>query len=274
METDTTKSDLHILERIEGTRYPYYSLDGPIRKNLNKIKSVLAPINPFSYQQVPSKDRFAFMPSWHSRSWKPDPAPNPVQYETFLHLHSDPLEGEYEVPSFNLGKESKGTNANFNFQKELFPLPCIRSVNKFKLCKMLNGEEKCETEGQDILQICPNFILDQMRNNKLQKQYHQLIQKKEYNEATTVSDYNQGRSIQEVADWKRYIHGTRAHLRPDTIWADERYINVTQEEIDAAKVRHQARIEKMGGKGKKEIYKRPPISQVYSNSYTEKPLYS
>jgi len=41
-----------------------------------------------------------------------------------------------------------------------------------------------------------------------------------------VSDFNRGRDVSEVSD-KTWIHGTRHHLRPDTMWADERYSKVT-----------------------------------------------
>jgi hypothetical protein len=46
-----------------------------------------------------------------------------------------------------------------------------------------------------------------------------------------VADYNQNRSVKDIDGSKKKIHGTKAHLRPDTLWADERYINVTYEEI-------------------------------------------
>ncbi len=37
--------------------------------------------------------------------------------------------------------------------------------------------------------------------------------------------------MKDIDGSKKKIHGTRAYLRPDSIWADERYINVTYEEI-------------------------------------------
>lgn len=51
-----------------------------------------------------------------------------------------------------------------------------------------------------------------------------------------VSDYNKGRSLKNVSG-KSFIHGTRKYLRPDTLYADERYKNITQEEINEAKAR-------------------------------------
>ena len=258
--------DMHVLEKIEGTRYPYYNLDGPIRKNLAKFKTFIAPINPFAYQQVPSKDRVAFVPTRHGRSWLADPLPNPVQYDTFLFTHPDPLEGDYETPTHNLGKESRGTYSTIGISGELLPMACVRTIRKFERCEMINGKEKCGEEGKDILQICPNFALDEMRKNKLQKQSNRLTQIAEYNLAMEVSDYNKGRSVNDINEWKRYEHGLRKNLRPDTFWADVRYINVTQEDIDQAKVRHQARLDKLPKTEKKGIYKQPPIDLVYSHT--------
>lgn len=37
-----------------------------------------------------------------------------------------------------------------------------------------------------------------------------------------VSEYNKGRTVADVSN-KDYIDGTRKYLRPDTMWADERY---------------------------------------------------
>lgn len=273
MSSKGNENDMHILERIEGTRYPYYNLDGPIRQNLAKFKTYIAPVNPFAYQQVPSKDRLAFMPTSHGRSWFPDPLPNPVQSDTFLHTHPDPLEGSYDTPSYNIGKESLGTHGTFTISHEMYPVACVRKVKKYDRCKMINGEEKCNEEGIDLLQTCPNFTLDQMRKNKLLKQSNRLTQISEYHEAMKVSDYNKDRTVNDVDDSKRYEHGMRKNLRPDTFWADGRYVNVTQEEIDEASVRHQARLAKLPPREKKGIYKQPPVSKVYSNVQTEKPLY-
>lgn len=57
--------------------------------------------------------------------------------------------------------------------------------------------------------------------------------------------YNQGRTIADISN-KTQIHGTRHHLRPDTMWNDERYINVTQQEVKEAKVRHEQRLREEG----------------------------
>jgi len=55
-----------------------------------------------------------------------------------------------------------------------------------------------------------------------------------------VSSYNKGRTAANVSD-KTWVHGTRVHLRPDTVWADERYSKITQKDVNEAQVRHNAR---------------------------------
>ena len=41
-----------------------------------------------------------------------------------------------------------------------------------------------------------------------------------------VSSYNSGRTTADVSD-KNWVHGIRHHLRPDTMYPDERYANIT-----------------------------------------------
>lgn len=49
-----------------------------------------------------------------------------------------------------------------------------------------------------------------------------------------VSTYNRGRTVSDVP-LRSWEDGSRHNLRPDTLWADDRYADVTQEEINAAK---------------------------------------
>lgn len=51
-----------------------------------------------------------------------------------------------------------------------------------------------------------------------------------------ISDYNKNRSVVDVPQ-KTWLHGTRKYLRPDTMYADERYAKITQKEINEAKKR-------------------------------------
>ncbi len=137
---------------------------------------------------------------------------------------------------------------------------------------MVNGTDKCNDEANNFLSICPNFILDSMRENKLRKIDNRLTQLREYEFAMSEGEYNKGRSLKDVDGRKTYVDGLRKNLRPNTIWNDERYIDVNQEDIDAAKQRHQARLDKQGYKPKESILK-TSIDKEYSHLVTEKPLY-
>lgn len=81
---------------------------------------------------------------------------------------------------------------------------------------------------------------------------------------------------------KLWIHGTKEYLRPDTMWADERYSKITQAEINEAKKKYNERLERQKGhpheshKVQEPAYK-PHIKgendHVHIVYKTEKPLY-
>ena len=54
----------------------------------------------------------------------------------------------------------------------------------------------------------------------------QLLANTRYRDCMKVSEYNKGRTVADVSD-KDFIDGTKKYLRPDSMWADERYSQVT-----------------------------------------------
>jgi hypothetical protein len=50
----------------------------------------------------------------------------------------------------------------------------------------------------------------------------QLLANSRYRDCMEVSDYNKGRTVADISD-KDFLDGTKKYLRPDTMWADERY---------------------------------------------------
>lgn len=86
-----------------------------------------------------------------------------------------------------------------------------------------------------------------MKDHKRQQKKFMKIQDNQYREAIKVSSYNVGRTVSDISN-KTYLHGTAKYLRPDTLWNDDRYKNVTQEEIDAAKIRYADRLRREGKK--------------------------
>ena len=49
-----------------------------------------------------------------------------------------------------------------------------------------------------------------------------------------VPDYNKGRTVADVPA-RNWTDGERSRLRPNSIWADDRYVDITQKEVDEAK---------------------------------------
>jgi hypothetical protein len=86
-----------------------------------------------------------------------------------------------------------------------------------------------------------------MKDHKRQQKKFMKIQDNQYREAMKVSSYNVGRTVSDISN-KTYTHGTAKYLRPDTLWNDDRYRNVTQEDIDAARIRYADRLRKEGKK--------------------------
>ena len=135
------------------------------------------------------------------------------------------------------------------FKIEHGPRFCIREVYNYKRCLVANddSESKCIDEQQNVLGICPGFALDMIKNRNLQKLKMEQINNKKYKEAMVVGEYNVGRTVANVPR-RTWSDGSRQNLRPDTLWADDRYVDVTQKEIDEARARIKDRREKRGDK--------------------------
>ena len=84
-----------------------------------------------------------------------------------------------------------------------------------------------------------------------------------------VPAYNQGRTVADVP-LRSWSDGNRHNLRPNTLWADERYADVTQEEINAAK----ARIEKRRQANPQPKATIPTYDRAYEQPPQGTPLYS
>ena len=82
---------------------------------------------------------------------------------------------------------------------------------------------------------------------------------------------SQGRTVKDVPA-KTWADGHRDKLRPDTIWADERYTNITQAEVNEAKKRVTAR-DAAQGRVKETVIGVHHPDMNSSHIQSEKPLY-
>lgn len=73
----------------------------------------------------------------------------------------------------------------------------------------------------------------------------EALNNQKYRRAMEVADYNQGRTVANVGR-RTWTDGTADRLRPDSMWIDDRYVDVNQAEIDQAKERIRARQQASG----------------------------
>ena len=111
------------------------------------------------------------------------------------------------------------------------PRGCARQVRAFKLCEGKHGGENCLNEKIAVMEVCPDHILQDMRERKKWTLRAQAIDNQTYRRAMKVADYNKGRSVSDLK-LKTWIDGTSERLRSDTYWADDRYNPVTYRHPD------------------------------------------
>lgn len=70
-----------------------------------------------------------------------------------------------------------------------------------------------------------------MKENQLLKLKLEAQANIKYRNSIAVPEYNQGRTIADVPQ-RTWQDGERSKLRPNSIWADDRYVDITQKEID------------------------------------------
>jgi hypothetical protein len=125
----------------------------------------------------------------------------------------------------------------FVFSTDKIPRPCVRTLDALKRCTWVNEPEDCVDEYYDMVEICPTWALEEFKQKARTTAKIIAIQNQTLDRSLEVSSYNKGRSLKDVSD-RTWIHGTRKYLRPDTMYPDERYTNITQKEINEAKVRY------------------------------------
>jgi hypothetical protein len=204
----------------------------------NKMLELIAPINPFHLRQHshplgynvygPKNGNFF-------EKFTPYPFHNDISFGEPDHY--DPTKDIKMAHGPKYSKFSEAFNNHLTLSQEKVPYVCEVKRKELNICKLVNGDSKCTTEADNFLQICPNFALRTYRENKLFNEKAKVIQRNEYKEAMKVGSYNKGRTVGDVSRKSTYSMGMAANLRPDSMWVDDRYINVTQEDINRARAK-------------------------------------
>lgn len=138
---------------------------------LNPIRRVIAPVNPFACQQVPTIDSVGLQDRYGNAFWSPFNYLSDNVYKKWFPNHYDALKDEDvtrthqdKVHGYVAGPGIKGHIEGKD--DELYPRACYRAFKAYTTCKMVNGKEKCGEEMQNTVEICPTWCLEKMADRK------------------------------------------------------------------------------------------------------------
>ncbi len=110
-----------------------------------------------------------------------------------------------------------------------------------------------------------------MRDNQKLKLKLQAQANAKYRRAIEVADYNKGKTIADIP-LRSWADGERSKLRPNSIWADDRYADITQKQVDEAKERVKKRNLSKGVKANTDVHI-AAYDRTYEAPSTHTPLY-
>jgi hypothetical protein len=103
---------------------------------------------------------------------------------------------------------------------EYYPKGCGKEVNKYKRCVSDKKDaSKCIDQKINIMEICPKWVLEALRERKKVLMRATLIDNETYRRAMKVSEYNKHRSLRDI---KADVKGER-NIRGDGYLSDDRY---------------------------------------------------
>ena len=82
----------------------------------------------------------------------------------------------------------------------MIPRGCLREIRKFQSCQASNGKgtEVCKPQKLSIMEVCPDHVLEALREKKKWYARAETIDNETYRRAMQVSDYNRGRSVSDL----------------------------------------------------------------------------
>lgn len=104
----------------------------------------------------------------------------------------------------------------------MIPRGCYREIRKFQSCQTANGKDSapCQSQKLSIMEVCPDHILEGLREKKKWFARAEVIDNETYRRAMQVGDYNRGRSVSDLK-LKTWEYGTQ--LRSDSLYQDDRW---------------------------------------------------
>lgn len=100
------------------------------------------------------------------------------------------------------------------------PRGCVKEIKKYQQCANAKSQEACVNDKISIMEVCPDHVLEGLREKKKWYLRAESIDNETYRRAMEVSDYNRGRSVSELK-LKTWDYG--CNLRTESVWQDDRY---------------------------------------------------
>jgi hypothetical protein len=66
------------------------------------------------------------------------------------------------------------------------------------MCAASNSQEACFNDKISIMEVCPDHVLEGLREKKKWYLRAEMIDNDTYKRAMTVSDYNRGKSVSDL----------------------------------------------------------------------------
>lgn len=116
------------------------------------------------------------------------------------------------------------TSKFMTLQQNFIPRGCYKEIRKYNICKNKPGatDEACFADKISIMEVCPEHVLEGLREKKKWYLRAEVIDNETYKRAMEVSNYNKGRSVSDLK-LKTWAYGAGSNLRSDTLWQDDRY---------------------------------------------------
>ena len=130
-----------------------------------------------------------------------------------------------------LGAKQGGFNSpimknstGYTLVSTMIPRGCQREITKYRQCSAQTGDkQKCLDQKINIMEVCPDHILEQLREKKKWLLRAEVIDNETYRRAMQVSDFNRGRSVSDLK-LKTWEDGMAHKLRSDSLYQDDRYV--------------------------------------------------
>ena len=107
-------------------------------------------------------------------------------------------------------------------QPSFIPRGCYKEIRKYKVCASKNPAEACFNDKLSIMEVCPEHVLEGLKEKKKWYLRAELIDNETYKRAMKVGEYNRGKSVTDL-HLKTWEYGKSGNLRSDSLWEDNRY---------------------------------------------------